>query len=150
MRINFKQNSVIIISIISLIVLAVIIVLINKLKMGSFQKMILVIAVIILFMSSIVIAYALHKSKNTNWPPMIPDCPDYWVSDGSGNKITCTNVKNLGVCKPPTGSEHLVMNFKNPPYTGANGNCAKYTWANNCKLAWDGLTYGGSNPCVNA
>lgn len=116
--------------------------------MGAFQKLILMIAVIILLISLVVIAFALHKSKNTNWPPLVPSCPDYWLSDGSGNNMTCTNVKHLGVCKPPSGKKYLTMNFNNAPFTGANGTCAKYTWANKCKIAWDGLTYGVRNPCT--
>jgi hypothetical protein len=117
-------------------------------NLGSFQKIILNIAIVILSISLVVIALALYNSKNNNWPPIIPSCPDYWLSDGSGNNLTCTNIKNLGVCKPPSGQQHLTMKFNTPPFTGANGNCAKYTWANNCKVAWDGLTYGASNPCT--
>ena len=117
-------------------------------NLGSFQKIILNIAIVILSSSLVVIALALYSSKNNNWPPMIPNCPDYWLSDGSGNNLTCTNIKNLGVCKPPSGKQHLTMKFNTAPFTGANGNCAKYTWANNCKIAWDGLTYGATNPCT--
>ena len=145
----FKNYSILISSIILLIILAVIITFLNKSNIGSFQKIILILAIVVLFITLIIIAYALKQSsKNANWPPIVPDCPDYWVSDLSGNNIICKNVKNLGTCKPPTGSSNLVMNFNTPPYTGSNGNCAKYTWANNCGIAWDGLTYGVSNPCA--
>ena len=145
----FKTNSILITSIILLIVLAVIMTFLIKSNIGAFQKMILMVAIVVLFITLIIIAYSLKQSKNSdNWPPVVPICPDYWVSDGSGNNITCTNVKNLGKCKPSAGSKHLVMNFNNAPYTGANGNCAKYTWANNCGIAWDGLTYGVNNPCT--
>jgi len=116
--------------------------------MGGFQKIILMVAIITLFITLIIVSYALHTSKSSNWPPTIPGCPDYWITDGSGNNVTCTNVKNLGTCKPSSGSSHLIMNFNKPPFTGTNGNCAKYTWANNCQVAWDGLTYGANNPCV--
>jgi len=115
--------------------------------MGTFQKIILIMAVVILLITLVIVAFALHKSRNAFWPPLIPSCPDYWLSDGSGNNITCTNVKDLGICNPTTGNKHLVMNFNTAPFIGTNGNCAKYTWANECKVAWDGLTYGVSNPC---
>ena len=144
----FKNYSILILSIISLIILALIITFLSKSNIGSFQKIILMLAIVVLFITLIIIAYALKQSKNANWPPIVPDCPDYWVSDLSGNNIICKNVKNLGTCKPPRGMSNLVMNFNTHPYTGSNGNCAKYTWANNCNIAWDGLTYGVSNPCA--
>ena len=78
------------------------------------------------------------------WPPLIPQCPDYWFMDPSSN---CVNIRNLGTCSPQSGKKHLIMNFNTPAYTGSNGNCAKYTWANNCNVSWDGITYGVNNPC---
>ena len=137
-----------VILIISFAIISVILVKSRNNSIGSFQKIILIAAVVILIINLVVIALALNKSAQTNWPPLVPNCPDYWLSDGSGNNITCTNIKNLGVCKPESGSDHLVMNFKKAPFVGANSNCAKYTWANNCKIAWDGLTYGVGNPCA--
>ena len=143
---NPLYKIILIVAVILIISLVIISFVLNK--MGSFQKIITIIAIIILTINLVVIAIALQKSKKTNWPPVVPSCPDYWLSDGSGNNITCTNIKNLGVCKPPSGTKNLVMNFNNAPFTGANGNCAKYTWANNCKIAWDGINYGVNNPCV--
>lgn len=137
-----------VILIISFAIISVILVKSKNNSIGSFQKIILIAAIVILIINLVVIAIALNKSTKTNWPPIVPSCPDYWVSDGSGNNISCTNIKNLGVCKPPSGTKNLVMNFNKPPFTGANSNCAKYTWANNCKVAWDGITYGVNNPCM--
>jgi len=117
--------------------------------MPSFQKIVLIISIVVLIISLAVIGVTLHYSKlSTKWPPHIPECPDYWLSDGSGNKSVCTNIKNLGVCPPKTGEKHLSMNFNNPPFNNlSNSNCAKYTWANVCKISWDGITYGANNPC---
>jgi hypothetical protein len=115
--------------------------------MATFQKIILVIAIVILILALVVIGIALSYSKAQIWPPMVPACPDYWSIDGSGNNATCINVKDLGTCPPNSGSAHLTMNFNNPPYTGSQGNCSKYTWATNCGVTWDGITYGVSNPC---
>jgi hypothetical protein len=146
---NSFYKLILIISVILIISLIFISILLDKSRnsLGYFQKIILIIAVIILLINLVIIALALHNSKNTNWPPIVPNCPDYWISDGSGNNVTCINKKDLGVCKPQSGKTHLTMNFNNPPFTGTNGNCAKYTWAQNCKIAWDGLTYGVNNPC---
>ena len=135
------------ISIILIVFLIIISLLLKSKSVGSFQKIILLISIIILLLNLVIIAVALHYSKNKNWPPMVPNCPDYWKSEGSGNNITCKNEKDLGVCNPQIGDKHLIMDFNKPPFTGANGNCAKYTWANNCKVSWDGVNYGVNNPC---
>jgi hypothetical protein len=110
--------------------------------MPTFQKTVLVIATIILVITLIFVGVALSYSKDTSWPPMTPACPDYWLLDGSGNDANCINVKNLGTCPSQT-----TMNFNGSAYTGSDGLCAKYTWANNCGLSWDGVTYGINNPC---
>lgn len=136
-----------IIVLIGLIVMSIILSKSNN--MGGFQKTILIVAIILLLINLIIISLGLHySSKKQNWPPMIPICPDYWVSDGSGNNISCINVKDLGVCEPASGNKHLIMNFNQSPYVGDKGNCAKFTWANQCKVSWDGINYGVKNPCV--
>jgi len=96
----------------------------------------------------VLIGYTLKKGTASVWPPIIGDCPDYWV-DMSGNGAQCVNVKDLGNgnCKPGGSDKHLTMDFTQPAFTGGNGLCAKYTWANACGVTWDGITYGVSNPC---
>jgi len=119
--------------------------------MNYFQRIILIIAIVILIISLIIIGLSIRSSKkNIEWPPVVPNCPDYWFIDGSGNNTKCVNVKDLGSCKPTMGTKHLTMDFNVAPYVGSNGNCAKYTWANNCELAWDGINYGVTNPCADA
>jgi hypothetical protein len=115
--------------------------------MDSFQKIVLFSAIIILIIALVFIGVSLSYSRDTNWPPMVPACPDYWTIDGSGNNTTCINHKNLGTCQPQSGDKYLTMNFNGPAYTGTNGACAKYTWATNCGISWDGITYGVNNPC---
>ena len=117
--------------------------------MGSFQKIVLITAIIILIIVLIIVGVALVHSKDTNWPPMTPACPDWWAIEGdaSGNKNVCVNVKNLGTCPAQNGQSHLVMNFNTPAFTGSNGTCNKYNWANGCDISWDGITYGVNNPC---
>lgn len=113
--------------------------------MVSFQSIVLIIAVLILLIILIVIGSALYSAKKSKWPPSTPECPDYWVIDGSGNNANCINIKDLGNCNPINGDKHLTINFNNPPFTD---NCSKYNWANKCKIAWDGITYGVPNPCT--
>ena len=118
--------------------------------MDTFQKIILLIAIVILIIALIFIGISLTYSRDKQWPPLVPECPDYWTIDGSGNNTTCVNLKNLGTCPPQNGMRHLRMNFNSPEFAGSNEMCAKYTWAKNCGISWDGITYGVSNPCQNS
>jgi hypothetical protein len=40
-----------------------------------------------------------------------------------------------------------TKNFNEYPFTGENGECAKYTWAESCHVIWDGINSGVKNPC---
>jgi hypothetical protein len=119
--------------------------------MEGFQKIVLTIAVIILVLSLVFMGIVLNTAKgNEEWPPMVPECPDWWILDGSGNKSTCVNVKDLGTCTSKTDNQHQRMNFNLPAFSGSNGSssdCAKYNWARKCNVTWDGITYGVENPC---
>ena len=116
--------------------------------MNGFQKIVLIAAIIILIIALIVIGIALYYANaSQQWPPLLPECPDYWNADGSGNNTTCTNIKDLGTCPPSSGDTHLIMNFNTPAFSGENSLCAKYTWAQKCGVSWDGITYGVNNPC---
>ena len=119
--------------------------------MGSFQKFVLFSAIITLIITLVIIGIALsYKKAKITWPPMVPACPDYWIGDGSGNNSKCVNVQDLGTCSAQSGSSHQVMDFGTSTYTGSNGLCSKYTWANNCNVSWDGITYGVPNPCTTS
>ena len=112
--------------------------------LGAFQKMVLGIAVVILIIALLIVASMLMYGNKKNWPPSTSVCPDWWVEDGSG---VCVNAKDLGICPKQEGTEHQVMNFKIPQFTGSEGDCNKYNWATKCKVTWDGVTYGVDNPC---
>lgn len=119
-----------------------------------FQKIVLTIATILLIIILVVIGVSLSKASEKNWPPIVGECPDYWV-DMSGNGEKCFNTHSLGRCnlqsdlaKQTNDNENIsTMNFNQSPFTGNNGNCAKYRWANACKVTWDGITSGVKNPC---
>ena len=119
--------------------------------MDVFQKFVLYSAIILLILTLVVIGIALYYAKKKQtWPPIVAECPDYWLSvgpDASGNVGGCVNIKNLGTCPATSGQPHLVMDFSNPTYTGSQGECNKYKWATRCGISWDGVTYGVSNPC---
>lgn len=119
--------------------------------MEAFQKIVLFSAIIVLIIALVVIGISLSYSKDQQqWPPMTPDCPDYWSIDGSGNHAVCINKKDLGICPPRSGDKHLKMNFNTSAFTGSNELCSKYTWAKKCKVSWDGITYGVDNPCQSS
>lgn len=117
--------------------------------MQGFQKIVLIIAIVILIVILIFIGYSLGNVTKESWPPLIGDCPDYWI-DMSGNGAMCVNTKDLGngKCLSLTdGESHQTVDFTTGVYTGSNSACAKYTWANTCGVSWDGITYGVTNPC---
>ena len=117
--------------------------------MNTFQNTVLIIALVIFIVVVILIGLVLVNGRKSEvWPPLIGDCPDYWV-DMEGNGAKCVNVKDLGTCNnsPNKISGHVYNNFNTAPFTGANGDCARYQWANGCDVSWDGITYGVTNPC---
>ena len=120
--------------------------------MEGFQNIVLFSAIIILIIVLVIIGVVLVSVKSSEtWPPMVPECPDYWGITGldiSGNNMAkCVNIKDLGRCPANSGDEHLIMDFNSPMFTGDNGTCAKYAWAKKCDVTWDGITYGVNNPC---
>ena len=97
-----------------------------------FQKTVFTIAIVILIITLCFIGITLRRQKyNSAYPPVIPNCPDYW--DISGN--ICKNSMNLGkdTCRGD-------MDFSTAQWSGNSGLCSKYTWAKTCNLTWDGIT----------
>ena len=102
----------------------------------NFQKIVLMIAIILLILALIVFGSMLYTDK-TVYPPVQAQCPDYWIdmSGGIGTGSYCINTKNLG-----KGSCSSKMNFNTGLWTGDDGICNKQKWANSCDLTWDGIT----------
>jgi hypothetical protein len=113
----------------------------------SFQKIILGLALIGLIILLVIIGMSLSESSSQMvWPPVVGDCPDYWV-DLKGSGEACYNAKSLGKCNLPGTGEQNTMNFNVSPFNSDSTNCSKYTWATRCGVTWDGITYGVDNPC---
>ena len=110
--------------------------------MESFQKIVLVSSALLLCIILVFIGVSLKYIKVTNWPPVVPACPDFWDADSSGN---CVNIQGLG-----TWSKDEPMNFNTPEYNGGDGTCNKYKWANTNNMSWDGITYGVPSPCTTS
>ena len=62
----------------------------------TFQKIVLVIATVLLIIILIVIGVTLSNAySDAQWPPVVGECPDYWVDTGEkGN--ACLNTHRLG------------------------------------------------------
>ena len=124
--------------------------------MDSFQKTTLVVAIIILIISLVFIGVVLKTTiSSQKWPPMLGDCPDYWVDLGK-NGSKCYNPQKIGSCNIPTQSNKNTMDFTTDVFTGDDGACNKKKWADRCSksssngmstVSWDGITYGVTDPC---
>jgi hypothetical protein len=98
-----------------------------------FQQTVSTVAIIILILTLCFIGITLYNQKyNSNYPPVIPNCPDYW--DASGNK--CVNSMSLGNMDKCAGP----MDFTTAQWSGGDSLCAKYKWAKMCNLTWDGVS----------
>jgi uncharacterized protein YxeA len=114
--------------------------------MISFQKAIVIAAIILLIICLVIAGIFMVTGKNTaKWPPLIGNCPDYWEdtsSDGNGSR--CVNKQNLGTCNlNQIGQPVTFMDS-----TTFTSNCEKYNWSKRCGVTWDGITYGVDSPCI--
>jgi len=104
--------------------------------MVNFQKITIIIATVILIIFLLMIGISLYKNKDSSqYPPVVADCPDYWLDMSDGTSSKCINKQGLGssVCSD-------TMNFSGGFWTGDNGMCRKNQWAKKCDLTWDGVT----------
>ena len=115
---------------------------------SSFQKYIIIFALIIFIICLISFAGIIQKTKSNSvkWPPDYPECPDYFDVVSSTNEGSiCNNRLKLGKrrCYGKT-------DFTGSTFQGSSGICNKSKWANNCNVSWDGITYGVDNPCYSS
>lgn len=105
--------------------------------MVSFQVGTIIIAFIILSVCLVLIAYSLSQVKNNaQYPPVVADCPDYWLDMSDGTGGNCINKHaDLGLT-----SCEKKMDFSKPFWSGELGMCRKKQWAQKCNLTWDGVT----------
>lgn len=111
--------------------------------MATFQKTIITIAVVLLIIFMIFIAISLYRNKkNFQYPPVVANCPDYWLDESNGDGIKCVNTKNLGKKDCPK-----KLDFSAPFWSSDKGLCMKKNMANRCNLTWDGVTNNNSMVC---
>jgi|APSaa5957512493_1039668.scaffolds.fasta_scaffold126561_2 hypothetical protein len=104
----------------------------------SFQKTVLIIALIVLSVMLFFIALAMRGlKKSQGYPPEIAECPDYWTKNPDG---TCKRPDNLDSPNFGTAKDNNIDCSQFPPGTEGTGEEAKKTFSADCTLEWDGIT----------
>ena len=99
----------------------------------NFQKIVIVIAIILLILALAFIGTAISNEKNTHdFPPVIAECPDYWSHNVEENK--CINDHKLGEYIDTELNEFDINDSKYATM------CSKKNMMENYKLSWDGIT----------
>jgi len=103
--------------------------------------------IIVLVSTLSLVAYILSVTKKTyKFPPQINSCPDYFHINSYGDCYDKNKVFNEddNICF----SENFNKVIYNNSGTGTeSGLCKKKTWANKCKVTWDGIT-NNSQLCI--
>lgn len=100
----------------------------------SFQKTVLIIALIVLSVMLFFIALAMRGlKKSQGYPPEIAECPDYWTKDTDG-KCTPSPSYNTPTAKDNTKCSEF------PGEDGLTSEEVKKNFSAACTLEWDGIT----------
>jgi|TARA_R110001599_G_scaffold347716_3_gene574271 hypothetical protein len=106
--------------------------------LGTFQKTVLIVALVILVLGLIIVAIMLLASaSDAKWPPYSGTCPDYWNLEnipGTNGGEKCVNKFKLGLGKSQSNCKNFV------PQSGSGSGCTKFNYANSCQVTWDGIT----------
>tara|TARA_X000000368_G_scaffold339891_1_gene278027 strand:+ start:4033 stop:4350 length:318 start_codon:yes stop_codon:yes gene_type:complete len=101
----------------------------------SFQKTVLIIALIVLSVMLFFIALAMRGlKKSQGYPPEIAECPDYWTKNNNGK---CTQSPSYNT---PTAKNDGDDCSEFPLTPGETSVEAKKTFSAACTLEWDGIT----------
>ena len=111
--------------------------------MDSFHSIVLLIAGCSFILILLIISYMMFQKKKTKYPPVLGDCPDYWISnevtDTNGNiNNVCLNERKLGTCDIYKSDDGF--NFNKAEFIGSDGLCAKHMESKRCGFNWDGIT----------
>lgn len=107
--------------------------------------------IIILIFTLIAIIYLLKSTKKSYvFPPIVNDCPDYYIKKDNG---LCYDKHNLFHEKKemdPTIEYNCYMeDFKNDKFFKNNNElCEKKKWALYCKVPWNGIS-NNNELCIN-
>lgn len=102
----------------------------------TFQKNVLMIAIVLFILIMSVIGVLMTKAKaGMEYPPEISSCPDYYKLTDSDGQMVCRNVKGLGT----EASDCNDIDFSKEHKSRKQ----KCDWAKKCNVAWDGITNQG-------
>lgn len=124
--------------------------------MTEFKFTVTIIAVITLILLLTIVGVSLSSSETKKvWPPMQTKCPElYTLSTDPGKENICEidNSVYSGYGSSPTGNGTnsrypkigdndtcKELNTVDSAFTGIDGDCNKYKWAQNCGVSWDGI-----------
>jgi hypothetical protein len=111
--------------------------------MADFQQIVIMIAIVLLIICLIFIGVSLYRNKSSvQYPPVVANCPDYWLDESTDTTSKCVNAKNLG-----NSTCQKMYDFSSSAWSGDRGLCAKKKLAQECDLTWDGVTNNSSIKC---
>ncbi len=99
-----------------------------------FQKIVLTVAIIILILTLVIMGLLMFNHRSTlQWPPEVSSCPDYFTAT---SKNICENTEKIKVLNTNCNTG----DFSSAGYQGNAGNERKCLWAQECGVAWDGIS----------
>ena len=123
--------------------------------MTEFKFTVSIIAVITIILLLTVVGVSLSSNETkTDWPPMQTKCPELYELNSNGKTCEITsglyqNYSGTSSDKNNTSSARYTqignsddctkLNTTDSDFTGIDGDCNKYKWAQNCNVSWDGI-----------
>jgi len=108
-----------------------------------FYKNVLISTILSVIILLAIVAVVMYYTKNKQiYPPILSRCPDFYNLD-SNNKCVNSGVwdKDMITAMTDCNFKDFSGNEYNIQGTGpTSGLCAKQSWANTCKVTWDGIT----------
>lgn len=123
----------------------------NKLFNLNPIKSIFFSCIIILVLTLLAIIYLLNSTKKSYiFPPIVNDCPDYYIKKENG---LCYDKHNLFHNETDMNEENdyncYMENFKKDIFFRSNNElCEKKKWALHCKVPWNGIS-NNDELCIN-
>jgi len=117
--------------------------------METFYISVISVASVLFFITLITFSFLIFRnSKNEIYPPILNDCPDYWINNGDTCIVPVNNINvgyDITALKDPKltpGANGNEINFSDPAWATSDINvtCAKKKWANKFGILWDGVS----------
>lgn len=132
--------------------------------MKFYKNALITACIVLLIILAIIASMLLFSKKKKVFPPVISECPDYWIDvqylkspegkkylndpliidavNMAQNKTDCINFKKIGSCT--NDPSQLIVDPNS--FQGGDGiyagskMCSQFQWASGCDLTWDGIT----------